>query len=227
VVATKSVFCIATAKYLTNKLKKYNANTYEIPLGVSIDNAVSVEKRSNHQNKRIVVGLMGFINKRKISLQAINKIIQDHRFYLVLIGPVEKSFLRDLKNTENIKLTGLLKGKELTKELRKIDIGIALYNLKRINPGTTPNKMWQYLSQGKPSIVSKLPNLNVNSYPEKTVYVLENEDKLVDTILKAFSEDTPLLQKKRIEFAKNNTWDHRFEKFMTVYDNHLWSNHDQ
>lgn len=219
-VASKAIFCVATAGYLVNKLKKYNPNSFEIPLGVSVSNSTSIPVKI-HKKKKIVVGLMGIINKRKISLNAINQIIKDPRFFLVLIGPIEKSFLKKLQHTDNIKVTGLLKGNALSEELEKLDVGVALYNLKRINPGTTPNKMWQYLCHGKPVVVSNLPNLKGIKLPEKTVYILKNEDNLIETIMRALTEDNSKLYKQRIAFAKKNTWDHRFNHFMILYKKYL------
>ncbi|MGD2033583.1 MAG: glycosyltransferase [Bacteroidales bacterium] len=219
-VASGAVFCVATANYLSNKLKKYNRNSYEIPLGVSAGK-VSAKYVRKSGNSKIVVGFMGVINKRQFSVEAVDQIAGDPRFLLVLIGPIERSFVRKLKYKDNIRITGVLKGGELSKELEKLDVGVALYNLKWVKPGTTPNKLWQYLSHGKPAVVSNLPDLKKMKFPEKSVYILNEEKDLAAMIDRAVSEDTEELHKLRITFARQNTWNDRFKQFMLIYNRHF------
>jgi len=219
-VASRAVFCVATANYLVNKLKKYNSNSYEIPLGVSVENSTLANKRIKDGNK-IVVGFMGVINKRQFSVEAVNQIAGNPAFSLVLIGPIEKSFIKRLKYPENIKIAGVLKGRELSEELNKLDVGVALYNLKWVKPGTTPNKLWQYLSLGKPAIVSNLPDLKTMKFPDKSVYILNKDTELTAMIKQAVLEDTRELHEQRIAFARQNTWGVRFKRFMHFYNQHF------
>jgi glycosyltransferase involved in cell wall biosynthesis len=220
-VAQKSKFCIATAQYLKNKLIRYNSFTYEIPLGVSISNISYVKNSFEKNSEKIIVGMMGVINERHASLSVINTILKDVRFYLILIGPVEDSYRKKLRHRDNIEFTGVLKGDELSTKLSEIDVGLALYNMKSVNPGTTPNKLWQYLALGKPAVVSDLPNLQSMYFPEKSVYILRDEALIGQTIHEAFEENSDDLRQLRIEFAMKNTWDQRVEQFLQILNIHL------
>jgi len=214
IVAFNSKFCIVTSKFLAIKLKSINPDTFEIPLGVSI-NCGNDFKLINHQcKKKITIGLMGYINSRQVPVELINRIIDNDNFQLILIGPIEKSFIRKLQRLDNVRITYALKDTDLISELLNTDICLALYNLKKINLGTTSNKLWQYLSLGKPVILSNLPNLQDMIFPEKSVYILLNEDDLINTIIKAFKEDSEYIKNSRKEFALQNTWDHRISKFL-------------
>jgi len=82
--------------------------------------------------------------------------------------------LKKICQNEKIIFAGELKGQSLITELKKIDVGLALYNLNRVNKGTTSNKLWQYLAMGKPVVVSNLPNLRDNFFPAKSVYILSH-----------------------------------------------------
>jgi hypothetical protein len=220
-VAQKASFCITTSKYLTDKISSIHKHTYEIPLGASISYDADASNDSIRANGKIILGYMGVINENHSSVHIVNEILKDDRFFLMIIGPVEKSFKRKLTHSENIEFTGTLRGEELASKLRKIDIGLALYNMERVNPGTTPNKLWQYLSLGKPVVVSDLPNLKTMRFPEKSVYVLQDEKLVVEILVKAYQENAIALKNIRIDFARQNTWDQRIEVFLEVFHNHF------
>ncbi len=221
-VVLTSKFCIATSDYLVGKLSKYNPATYEIPLGVDISNFNPIEVHDiNVSKNKIIVGLLGFISERQISLEIVNKITTHDKLQLILIGPIESSFLKKIDYPDKVKMTGTLKGKELLNALSKIDVGIALYNLTKANRGTTPNKLWQYIALGKPAVVSNLPNLKNMVFPEKSVYTLHHDDDVIDLILQASNDDTMELKLSRIEFAKQNTWEHRVERFLELFRLHF------
>ncbi len=173
------------------------------------------------RHDKIYLGLMGVINERHSSLELVNSILSDDRFYLYLIGPVEKSFRKKITSRDNITITGVLKGQELRDILQKIDVGLALYNMRSTNPGTTPNKLWQYISLGKPVVVSDLENLKFMEFPDKSVYIAGPDQTVTDCILKAFAENTEELSAVRIAFARKNTWINRIQKFLEIFNSHL------
>ncbi len=218
IVASRANFCVATSRYLTNKLLEINPITFEIPLGVSLPAGSALEAPDIIKHDRIYLGLMGVINERHSSLEVVNSLLADDRFYLYLIGPVEASFQKRIKARNNIEITGVLKGNALRNVLQKIDVGLALYNMKSVNPGTTPNKLWQYLSLGKPVVVSDLPNLSTMQFPEKSVYIADKIQSVKDCIVKAHHENTPELYAIRLEFAKNNTWTNRVQRFIEIFN---------
>lgn len=220
-VIRSSRFCIATSKYLTEKLKTNNSNTFEIPLGSSVQIPDYNHPQPFKQNEIITAAILGFINERQISIELINRIIESKKLQLVLIGSVEPSFKNKLSNIQRVKMTGELKGSALWAELTKIDVGLALYNLKQINPGNTSNKLWQYLLAGKPVVISDLPNLRDMDFPEKSVYRFSDDNKLLDTILLAVNEDSEKSYFERKDFAKQNSWDVRVNQFLGIFRNYF------
>jgi hypothetical protein len=216
--ATHSRFCVATSDYLVEKLSRYNPNSFEIPLGVDIMFAhAGIVSDGDDKSGPIRVGLLGYISERQISIDLINQIINDDRFELVIIGPIENSFLRKMVNLERVKMTGMLTGPRLITELSRIDVGIALYNLKHVNKGATANKLWQYISLGKPVVVSYLPNLKKTAFPGHSVYIIYDEKNALNEIVLAAKEDNDELRKARVEFASQNTWEVRVEKFFQIF----------
>src|SRR5690606_5254071 len=105
--------------------------------------------------------------------------------------------------------------------LRRRRRGNSRWRVANVNPGGTPNKVWQYLALGKPAVVSNLPNMKYITYPENSVYITKSNDDLVGLIEKAYAENTIEQMEQRIEFAHRNTWDHRFEEFISLFNEHV------
>jgi hypothetical protein len=212
-----SMLCITTSPYLTRKLTRLNSRTFEIPLGANSVLEDAVFTRGKEDGK-IVVCLMGFINERQISVDLINEVISLERIHLELIGPAEDSFVKKLISLSGVTIRGVLKGKDLVNALSEIDVGLALYNTKRVNPGGSPNKIWQYLGVGKPAVVSYLENIDIHQFPPHSVYLHHEGDSLRDLIIQAHREDSEALLRERIEFTRNNTWEKRVEVFLDILD---------
>ncbi len=219
-VIKNSIFNVSTSPYLTRKMKLHNQNTYEILLGSTpVELPVGYSGLSNHHQKKIIVGLLGVIGKKQISINQINELIEDQDLELVLIGPVDKSFINSISCMSRVRFTGLLHGQVLQQELMNIDVGLALYNVKGINPGTTPNKLWQYLSVGKPVVINDIPNLRPELFPKDSIYVYNGKKSISYLIHSAYSNNTVDLAKERIQFSKMNTWDNRVEEFLSLVKN--------
>jgi hypothetical protein len=216
-VIKKSDFCIATAPFLTNKLNKLNKKTYEIPLGAPDISKYGIKPSGCNNNKKIItVGLVGFITLRNISYDLINQLSLNTKFQLILIGPVEREFKDRLLKPDRIKFTGTLKGSELYKEINLFDVAIAPYDLNKINPGTTPNKMWQYLALGKPVVITDLPNLSSFHFPGKIIYIAKEYNAFSNFILKAYNENNQKLIDKRVQIAQKNSWIEKVKEFETI-----------
>lgn len=214
IVARNARLCIATSDFLVNKLKNYNKNTFAIPLGVLMIGEPTFNK--NSQTDIITVCLMGVINDRQFSIATINRMLSCNNINLMLIGPIESAFLKKIQFSNKVVYKGVLKGSELYEALNQVDVGLALYNRTRINPGTTSNKLWQYLAVGIPVVITDLENLRSQIFPDKSVYKLANDDETADVILKAHKDNTEQLFHERIAFAKKNTWEKRIETFLEI-----------
>jgi GT2 family glycosyltransferase len=69
--------------------------------------------------------------------------------------------------------------------------------------------VYEYLSAGKPVVVTKLPELEEFG---PFIYVAENHNDFIDKLEAALNEKDDDLKKKRVSFAKENSWDQRFLK---------------
>ena len=214
-VIKNSAFCIATSRYLTNKLRKINPNTFEIPLGGPNTGSMESEIRYPGKKDIIEVGFVGRMGNNMAS-NIINSLLDHKNLLLTMIGPYDKRFIKSIKKFDNITFKGVLKGQELYNEMNKFDVAIAPYNLKEINPGGTPNKLFQYLALGKPVVMVRLPMMIHYKYPDKHVYFAETERDFYDSIIKANNENNETLIKERISFAEDNSWKKRIDEFLKI-----------
>lgn len=87
-----------------------------------------------------------------------------------------------------------------------------------MNKGATPNKLWLYLSTGKPAVVTNITNIRSWQFEQGLVYKCVNED-FSATCIKAFEEDTLELAQMRVQLARDNSWAKRVEKVKQLFYN--------
>ncbi len=218
-VIKNSLLCITTAPYLTRKLSKHNKHVYEIPLGGPDPSSIPLS-RSRNEKGMITIGLVGFITERNTSYALINNLLEDKQIVIRLIGTVENQFLKKISDQSRFELMGVLKDQALYAAIRRFDVAIIPYDLDKINPGTTPNKLYQYLACGIPVVMTSLPNMKGKVFPEGTVYVSENSDDFPGLVKRATEEDTKDYEAVRRGVAFENSWERRIGEFATILKEH-------
>lgn len=214
----ESSYCIATSDYLYKKLLKINNNTHLICLGGP--NAVPPEfKRYTNKEKnikKIRIAYVGFMLYSKFDAGWIKKLTHDKRFEFLLIGPANKKIKEKLSNSENIKFLGVKTGNDLLHELSQVHVCICPYNLNKINPGTTPNKLWPYLALGKPVVITQIPNMESWTFEENIIFKTNDNMNFPELIEKAFTLDSEELFNRRISIAQKNSWANRVNQFLSI-----------
>ena len=214
-----SKMCIATSKFLFEKIKTLNPATYEIRLGAPDIKDVGINFNLPDRNSGVVhVGFVGYLHT--VESEILMTLISNNDIFLTIIGPVSKKALNKIRNYKNIKMTGTLTGNSLYEEVNKFDIGIIPYSFNS-QIDRTPNKLWLYLSLGKPAVISNIKGISDWEFPEKFVYRAELISEFYELIKKASLENSDELVRQRMEFAKNNSWDNRIEDFLALCQSNL------
>jgi hypothetical protein len=213
-VAKKAKACIVTSDYMETKIGCYNPNTHIVPLGASVINYDTV---FNSAGKRElpVLGIVGYLDNN-LDIPLLCKMLE--QFKIIFIGPVSAANREKFVAYPNAKFVGPKTGNDLYDCLSQADVCIAPYDIDRLNKGATSNKLWLYLSLGKPVVVTNFHNIKNTDFGEKLVYKCENNE-FIDKCIQAYEEDTQELAVKRIEFARSNSWKHRVEKIKEIYYN--------
>jgi glycosyltransferase involved in cell wall biosynthesis len=132
---------------------------------------------------------------------------------IVLVGPLWEGFskrgLEWLRRMPNLKFTGHVQYEQLPGYLKAADVLIIPYLVNNVTSNVFPIKFFEYLATGKPVVATALPSLA--DYKD---YV-----KLCDTyqgfamgVREVLKSDTEERRKRRMELARQNTWEQRIEE---------------
>ena len=216
-VISRSGYCIATSDFLYNKLASINSNTHLIPLGApsAVRSEHRVYNNSNKNQETIRIGYVGFMLRTAFSTAWIKGCMTNKRFELVFIGPENEIARRHLLNRKHCTFIGQQTGDDLYSTLANINVCVAPYDIKD-NLGSTPNKLWLYLSLGKPVVITRLPAKDTWEFEDDIIYKTDDNSSFPHLIQKAFLRDTKELFLKRIELADRNTWAQRVDQLLKI-----------
>lgn len=212
-----STFIIVTSNYLKHKFNRYFRKVYEIKLG-TVKTPISILSTNSHSNSVTKIALLGFLNSRN-NISLLKDLIKHNQFEIHVFGDISKDLI-DVLDSPNVIKHGTVVYDELQKRLSKCDLGIAPYDLKIINKGVTPNKLWEYLSVGLPVVISEIPNIKFWKFPKHFIYVAKNNEDFISLIKMAKRHNTDELILERYKFSQNNTWDDRMEQIKSIAQNY-------
>jgi len=216
--AQKARLCIGTSGIIRNHLLKMNARSFEIPLGGPDIKEFNIKPGSkNSDGERMNIGLVGFIKSFNLSVELLNLILSQIDCTITLIGPLDPEFYRQITKKESVKYKGVLTGLELLNEVNLFDVAIAPYDNRIFEEGGLPNKLFIYLSLGKPVVLTDLLSLKELDLPDRLIYTVSNNIDFSPMIQKAHNENNALLIDQRVKYAQQHTWEKRIDRFMEVF----------
>lgn len=157
-----------------------------------------------------IIGFIGAVNAHKLDFDLIVEIARKSpQFQYVFIGPTagwggntDTSRL----NLPNIHLLGARDYNLLPNYLKAFDICIIPYALNSYTQHVFPLKFYEFMAAGKPIVATPLPSL---SSQKDMIYIAETAEKFVGSIHAALDEHDGTIRQKRIDLARQNTWQHR------------------
>lgn len=157
---------------------------------------------------RPVVGYFGAISKW-FDVELVGWAARQRPHYqFVLIGQVHEVDAGELEALPNVHLLGEKHYRELPSYLAEFDVCLIPFRLNSLTRAVDPVKMYEYLSQGKPVVASRMPELLPH---EELLYLAEGADDFVGCLDQAVAENDPELRLRRIDFASKNSWASRVE----------------
>ncbi len=91
-----------------------------------------------------------------------------------------------------------------------MDITLNPQILNEITDLNYPLKLDEYLAMGKPVVATNTSFMRF--YFKDHSYLADTKEEYVTLIEKALKEDTPKLQKQRIEYAREHSWENFVDK---------------
>ena len=219
-VCKRAVIIFSMSDILKKYLERYNKNVFTVLNGVdfklySKSLSHDIETPSDIKGiKKPIVGSISSIGK-PTDMDLINFIAYNHPdLSIVMIGPilppVDCQSIKELKKFKNVHFIGMKNVQFLPNYLKSIDV--ALIPLKPREEGNMyishPNRLFMYMAAGKPIVTTRLSE--IDKYKD-VLKIADNKEEFIPLIEQSLKENSNRLIQKRINLAKQNTWDKRVE----------------
>lgn len=215
--AVRSALLLAMTKKLYVRLSKFNQKIVLIPSAVDFDFFNSSAVRNpvlpdDIENiKKPIIGLIGYLDGSVIDTELLEYIASERPGWsIVLVGPMfrKASSFRNLMLKNNVYF---LRGKlhaEIPRYINAFDVCLIPYRINCFIKNVSPVKLYEYLSLGKPIVSTDFLN---GEDCVGLIYVSNSREDFVSCIEKSLNEENINISQRRIEMARNNTWDSRLQ----------------
>lgn len=202
----------AVSEFLVKKQQKINPRTYAAINAVDYNLYSLAQKKPRRQfGRKPVLGYVGNLSP-KINFALLYQlaiVLKDCQ--LVLAGPISANdpYVSKLRNLGNVLFLDAQPVEKLPDLIREFDVCLIPYIQNDwFSKASQPLKLYEYLSSGKPIVSTRMDCLKkVNDL----VYSSSTISEFILQTKRAIKENNPKIRQKRIEAAKANTWDKRFE----------------
>lgn len=204
----KADLVTTTAKKLYKTAKKYNKNTILVPNACNYHLMSKMQPRPSEYGDRPICLYSGAIATWVDTKLMVETAIAYPDVDFFIIGAFMNTALRGMP--KNMHFLGHKPYEKVASYIQHADV--CTIPFKTDIPETdacSPIKMYEYMASGNPIVSTALPETDI-----KGVYWSKNRDEYIKNIGKAF-DDCPKKREKRIEFAKENTWEKRAETILS------------
>jgi hypothetical protein len=210
-----------TAQNLYKQKKRLNPKTYLVENVGDFDHFNEVEREKLHTPTDIskipspIIGFVGALDDYKVDHDLLEYIaVKKPNWSIVLIGSKmnSKEKTDTFSKNDNIFYLGRKDYKKLPQYISHFDVCIIPYKINDYTKHVFPIKFFEFLSTGKPVITTALPALKKYS---RTARIASSYNEFIQAIEESIHYDSEGLKEKRINLAKNNTWEYRTEKLLS------------
>lgn len=217
ILSMESSLVVVTSRYLSDKMTKYNNNCVLIPNAADFKHFSQLPENDFLKDiQKPIIGYYGAISEW-FDIEIIEYAANARKDWnFILIGGNDSGIdLSVLKKLPNIKLLGEKPYSELPRYLYWFDVCLIPFKLNKLTEATNPVKFYEYISSGKPVVSVRLPELLLMG---DCLYLADGKEDFVKKIAAALEENNNGIRQRRIELARNNTWDKRYETFKGAID---------
>lgn len=208
---------IVTSDFLYNQKKEQNQNISVVKNGVDFKTFNTMAKTEvSLIFTRKKIGYVGSLDHR-FDIDTVEYAIQnmpenDFEFVGELMN---KTVENRLAKYSNVKFKQPVPPNEVPGIMRNFDVGLIPYTITDYNKNIYPLKINEYLSVGIPVVLTtfaELPDF------KEVVTFASNKESFYSAIKNEIEHDNNTMIKKRIEFAKMNSWENRAKQFGNILE---------
>ena len=169
------------------------------------------------------LGYIGTMNE-KVNLPVLEALAERREWTIALVGrenykvPEEKARFLALTARPNVHWFGHRPFDLVPAYIKGLDVCMMCYVINNWTFYGDPSKLHEYLASGKPTIGTGLPSIREFA---DVVQIPETPQEWVAAADRALQERDPALPARRIETAKQNSYQARIERFRAVVDEAL------
>ena len=199
---------VTSSRFLYEKWKKENPHCIPLPNGADFEHFSKLPP--NDLFKKIpkpIIGYYGAISDW-FDTGLIEYLASEKKDWSFLfIGRTFGSNLSKLKKMANVYFFDEVPYQELPAYLFWFDVCIIPFKLNKLTKAANPVKFYEFMSAGKKVVSVELPELLPYA---NYLYLAKDRKDFLQKIKTALLEDDQSLVTKRIQFARQNTWEERY-----------------
>jgi uncharacterized SAM-binding protein YcdF (DUF218 family) len=192
-------------------------NTHIFPFGVRMSafETPPVGAPELADVKRPIIGYVGGIHQH-VDQMLVERVAQEVDGTVVLVGP-EQTDVERLRKLDRVLFVGQQPYERLPDFIRAFDVGIIPYLRTRYTETVYPTKLNEYLAAGIPVVTTALPEIErFNHEFGGVVTVAADADAFVRAVRVAADDHDPASVARRIDVARQNSWDVRIRKMSAL-----------
>ena len=207
---SQSDLLVLTSSDLFERFSSKNKNSILVRNGCEFDFFNKKPENIYKSKYEKVIGYYGAISSWFDTeiLISLAKYFSNYEF--LLVGSTygcEK--LEELEKLSNVTLIGEVEYTKLTEYLYSFDVAIMPFKINELTIATNPVKVYEYLSSAVSVVATKLPEID---FMGDVVYSAITVDDFIHQINNALVEPSKELLNERLDFAKSNDWQSRYEQ---------------
>lgn len=218
-----------TSEKLRERAARFSNRVYLFPFGVSFRGFEQVRNSSDEipaelrELPRPVVGYVGGVH-RWVDLELLVSVAERMpEASFALVGPPQADVSR-LARCSNVHLLGARPHEAVPRYVKGFDVGIVPYRLSEYTANVYPTKLNEYLAMGISVVATDLPEIRrFNAKHGEVVAVARDADEFAEAIRKAVGKTSPAETERRIEVARQNSWEARIARMSDVIEEALAS----
>ena len=212
----KADLIFVTSERLYAERRPFNPHIVYAPAGVNVGH-FSQRAKVPHDLADIKpprIGFFGGIDER-LDLELVEYLAQlgeglqaePSEWSVVMIGPL-RTDVTLLRKRPNVFFLGTKRYEDLPAYLTGLDVLIIPYLINEYTTYIYPAKLHECLATGKPTVATALPELAAF---RDVVTVAEDHDQFVQGVVRALQKDEEGLRHRRLEVARANSWEARYQ----------------
>lgn len=218
----KADVVVAVSEQLADRWSTEARSVVVIPNGCDTDHFSGVDAAPPAEEITLADPIAGFIGhlSNRIDIEILEGIAESGAS-LLLVGPRQLTFDLDRMSAllahSNVQWVGPQPFDRLPSFMRRIAVGLTPYTDSEFNRSSDPLKTLEYLSAGRPAVVTDLAS--ARRIPSDLVEICSTPGAFVERTLELLARGPDeVLAEKRKAYARSQNWAARTEDFLRLLD---------